>query len=103
MRAFAPESGKPLYSIEDVHNGGITALALYSDNRHIVTGGMNGDVRVWEVSISSNAKGQPVFVTKLLFKLHEHKASVTCIKVRSDDRECVSSSIDGSCIIWDLE
>jgi len=103
LRSFYPESGKPMYSIKDVHGGGITSLALYSDSRHIVTGGMNGDVRVWEVNLSSNAKGQPCFVTKLLFKLHEHKASVTCIKVRSDDRECISSSIDGSCIIWDLE
>lgn len=39
LRAFYPESGKPMYNIKDVHGGGITALALYSDSRHIVTGG----------------------------------------------------------------
>lgn len=28
--------------------------------------------------------------------------AVTCIKVRKNDRECVSASSDGTCIIWDL-
>jgi WD40 repeat protein len=28
--------------------------------------------------------------------------TVTCIKIRKNGLECVSSSTDGSCIIWDL-
>jgi WD40 repeat protein len=28
--------------------------------------------------------------------------TVTCIKIRKNNLECVSSSSDGSCIIWDL-
>ena len=43
------------------------------------------------------------YVTSLQFALKEHKASVTCIKVKKNNQECVSSSVDGSCIIWDLK
>lgn len=28
--------------------------------------------------------------------------TVTCIRIRKNNLECVSSSSDGSCIIWDL-
>lgn len=28
---------------------------------------------------------------------------VTCIKVRDNNKECVSAGVDGSCIIWDLQ
>jgi WD40 repeat protein len=34
--------------------------------------------------------------------MKEHKGTVTCIKIRNNGLECVSSSSDGSCIIWDL-
>jgi WD40 repeat protein len=34
--------------------------------------------------------------------MKEHKGTVTCIKIRKNNLECVSSSSDGSCIIWDL-
>ena len=27
---------------------------------------------------------------------------MTCIKIRANNMECVSSSDDGTCIIWDL-
>ena len=101
IRAFFPVSGKPKFTIEDAHGGGVTALALFADCKHIVSGGMKGDVRVWNATPTGNTKGN-LYVTKLVFALQEHKASVTCIKVRKNDQECVSSSTDGSCIIWDL-
>lgn len=34
--------------------------------------------------------------------MKEHKGTVTCIKIRKNNLECVSSSSDGSCIVWDL-
>lgn len=102
IRAFFPVSGKPKFCIEDAHGGGVTALALYSDCRHIVSGGKKGDVRVWCATPTGHSKGN-LYMTNLVFTLQEHKASVTSIKVRKDDKECVSSSTDGSCIIWDLE
>jgi len=34
--------------------------------------------------------------------LKEHRGRVWCIRLRKDDSQAVSSSSDGSCIIWDL-
>lgn len=39
---------------------------------------------------------------RLLETMKEHKASVNCIKIRSNDKECVTASSDGACVIWDL-
>lgn len=43
-----------------------------------------------------------VWTYHLLHQLKEHQATVTCIKIRKNDEECVSSSDDGTCIMWDL-
>ena len=96
-----PESGKEMFTQEEAHAKGVTALASYSDCRHIVSGGGEGSVRVWQIGTGVTAKGQ-TYTTKLLFTLKEHKNTVTCIKVRKNDKECVTSSFDGSCVIWDL-
>ena len=49
MRGFAPETGKPLYTIESAHGGGVTALASYTDCQNVITGGKEGGVRVWHI------------------------------------------------------
>ncbi|KAJ3332214.1 Cilia- and flagella-associated protein 52, partial [Kappamyces sp. JEL0680] len=74
IRAFGPQSGRLQYVINDAHKPVVTALA--------VTEAFNnqGDFR-----IVSGGEG-----------------TVSCIKIRKNGLECVSSSSDGSCIIWDL-
>ena len=49
IRAFMPESGKEMFTQEEAHAKGVTALASYSDCRHIVSGGGEGSVRVWQI------------------------------------------------------
>merc|ERR1719491_1981156 len=49
LRAFLPQSGKLLYVINDGHKNGVTALNVTSDSGRIVTGGMEGEVRVWKI------------------------------------------------------
>lgn len=49
--------------------------------------------RVWNVHSSYQA---------MLVSLKEHRKDVTSIAVTPDNRSFVSSSADGSCIIWDL-
>ena len=49
VRGFAPETGKPLYTIEAAHGGGVTAIASYSDCQHLISGGKEGGVRIWSV------------------------------------------------------
>ncbi|EDV27747.1 Cilia- and flagella-associated protein 52 [Trichoplax sp. H2] len=94
IRAFTPESGKEIYTLHDAHNKGVTAIASTSDCQRIISGGGEGQVRVWQIS----AKKQT-----LLEAMKEHKGSVSCIKIRKNDQECVTASTDGTCIIWDLQ
>merc|ERR1719422_1869133 len=49
VRAFLPQSGKLLYVINDAHKNGVTAMAMAGDCGRIVTGGMEGEVRVWRI------------------------------------------------------
>ncbi|XP_070579439.1 cilia- and flagella-associated protein 52-like [Ptychodera flava] len=93
IRAFMPLSGKLKFTINDAHNKGVTALATTSDCLRIVSGGGEGQVRVWDITTNT---------TSLKEAMKEHKGAVTCIKLRKNDKECVSASLDGTCIIWDL-
>ncbi|XP_036408816.1 cilia- and flagella-associated protein 52-like [Megalops cyprinoides] len=93
IRGFTPETGKLMFIIDNVHNLGVTAMAAAKDCRTIVSGGGEGQVRVWEVVPGSH---------RLLEAMKEHKAAVNLITMKSDDKECVSASADGACIIWDL-
>ena len=67
-----------MYTIHDAHNKGVTALACTSDNHSVVSGGGEGQVRVWEVS----STGQHMKAA-----LKEHTGTVTCIKLTSSDEE----------------
>ncbi|KAI8512301.1 Cilia- and flagella-associated protein 52 [Branchiostoma belcheri] len=94
IRAFYPETGKEMFVINDAHPKGVTAIACTNGGRRIISGGGEGQVRVWDITPSYQ---------KLVEAMKEHKASVTCIKVRKNDMECVTASSDGTCIIWDLQ
>ena len=94
IRAFTPQTGTLLYSINDAHKDGVTALRALSDCARLVSGGMKGEVRVWKVSRSHQ---------ELSVSLKEHRARVWSLAVRTeDDARAVTASADGSCIIWDL-
>ncbi|XP_054707301.1 cilia- and flagella-associated protein 52-like [Uloborus diversus] len=94
IRSHTPETGLPIYIIENAHQRGVTAITATSNCLRIVSGGGEGDVRVWDVTPS----------TQVLIKtMKEHKGGITCVRMKSNDKECVTSAGDGSCIIWDLE
>jgi len=104
VRAFGPQSGKLIYAINDAHkltgmkrvsgsHAGVTAVCVDNANKRIITGGADGQVRVWTI------RGQSY---QLDASLKEHKATINAICTNSMDTECVSASDDGSCILWDL-
>eukprot|EP00971_Amphidinium_carterae_P112842 2234703-Amphidinium_carterae.1 len=93
VRAFLPQSGKLLYVINDAHKNGVTGLALASDCGRIVTGGMEGEVRVWKIGRQTQTMDA---------SLKEHRARVWCVRLKQDDSFAVTASSDGSCIVWDL-
>ena len=49
IRAFTPQSGKLLYTVHDGHSKGVTAIATSSDSKRIISGGGEGQVRVWDI------------------------------------------------------
>lgn len=94
IRAFMPQSGKLFYVINDAHNHGVSSLALTNDCQRIVSGGMEGEVRIWKI-------GSQTQIMEASMK--EHRAKVSDIKINRSDDQAVSSSFDGSCIVWDLK
>ncbi|XP_030317742.1 cilia- and flagella-associated protein 52 [Calypte anna] len=93
IRAFTPRAGRLLYEIQDAHSMGVTAIAATSDCRHLVSGGGEGQVRIWDVADK---------MRRLVEILKEHTAAVSCIKIKKNDQECVTASLDGTCAIWDI-
>nr|KAF6415330.1 cilia and flagella associated protein 52 [Molossus molossus] len=93
IRAFAPETGRLMYVINNAHRIGVTAIATTSDCKRVISGGGEGEVRVWQVGCQTQ---------KLEEALKEHQSSVSCIRVKKNNDGCVTASTDGTCIIWDL-
>jgi len=107
IRAFGPQSGKLLYVINDAHKiigvgnssggetpkNGVTSICCSNDCKRLISGGADGQVRVWAV-----AKETQVMIASM----KEHKGPVYAIAIKGDDTECVSASADGSCITWAL-
>jgi WD40 repeat protein len=94
IRAFRPQTGKLMYAINDAHRDGVTAITMTSDCRRIISGGQEGQVRVWAIGRQTQ---------KMIASMKEHKGRVNCVQVNNEDTECVSASADGSCIVWSLE
>ncbi|XP_060074864.1 cilia- and flagella-associated protein 52-like [Ylistrum balloti] len=85
------------FTIEDAHSNGVTALAYTSERKHrIISGGGEGQVRVWSVSEDNKTYS-------LKENMKEHRGSVSDIKISQDEKTCVSSSHDGTTIIWDMK
>lgn len=79
--------------ISDAHNHGVTSITTTHDNKKVVSGGMEGEVRVWKISLSTQT---------MEASLKEHRGRVNRVIVNQDDEYAVSASNDGSAIIWDL-
>ena len=53
MKAFAPESGKMCWEIPNAHTHEVTAIAATSDGRRVISGGGEGNVKVWNITHAS--------------------------------------------------
>lgn len=93
VRGFSPETGKLLFTIPDAHIEAVTAIAFTHAGSKLVTGGRDGRVRVWSLQPRSQT-------LELSFK--EHKKEITSVQVSANDEEAISSSADGSCLVWNL-
>ncbi|XP_045535718.1 cilia- and flagella-associated protein 52, partial [Papilio machaon] len=93
IRAFTPLTGRLIYCIFNTHNKGTSAIDMTSDGRTLISGGCEGQVRVWDIRPECQS---------LKKVLKEHKSPVSAIQVSPNDTEAVSAGTDGSAIIWDL-
>ncbi|KAK6624062.1 hypothetical protein RUM44_010920 [Polyplax serrata] len=93
IRGFTPETGKLMYIIHNAHNKGVSALNITKDGMKIVSGGGEGQVRVWDIKPD---------VQTLRAVLQEHKGPVSALHINHANDEAASASSDGSCIIWDI-
>lgn len=94
IRAFTPLTGKLIYAIPNAHNKGCTAVALTKSGNVLVSGGVEGQVRVWKIEKAKQS---------LMGVLKEHFGPISTVELNNFDTEVVSASSDGSCIIWDLK
>jgi len=99
VRAFYPETGRLMYTVHDCHSKGVTAIALSSDGTRLVTGGNDSLIRIWSLSKDMDTNK---ITSKMISSLREHQNAISNICINEEDTEFVSSSHDGSCVIWDL-
>mmetsp|Transcript_3663 Transcript_3663/g.11489 ORF Transcript_3663/g.11489 Transcript_3663/m.11489 type:complete len:610 (-) Transcript_3663:168-1997(-) len=93
VRAFLPETGKLKWEQYDASGGGVNVIVTTSCGTRFVTGGADSQIRMWQV-LERGAE--------LIGLVSEHAGEITSIMLSKNDEEAVSSSLDGSCIIWDL-
>lgn len=99
---FVPQFLSRIYDCPGVHISGVSSLcnAAICGTGGLITGGVDGEVRTWRGSDGGGGRGKK---PTLLVTVREHKKEVTSLQVTRDQRECISASMDGSCIIWSLE
>ena len=100
LRCFTPEKGRLALVVHDAQPDAVTALAATTDGRRVMTGGRDGRVRLWALGGlgGGGCSGAPT----LEFNCREHRAEVTSLAVSVDGAQGLSSSADGSCVVWSL-
>lgn len=93
IRAFTPLTGRLIYAILNAHNKGVSALAITRNGSTLISGGCEGQVRLWDITPTRQ---------QLMCTLKEHKGPVSAVDINLTDDEAVSASTDGTCIIWDV-
>ena len=85
------DTGENLWFIEKAHPDGVTSLRLSHNMRFVLTGGMHGEVRLWELRSR-----------ELISHLKEHTQRITDIVIYPDDTMCMTASRDRCIMHWDL-
>lgn len=49
IRSHDSDMGQLLWIIDNAHAGGVTSLSLSHNERFLLTGGVEGELRVWEL------------------------------------------------------
>lgn len=91
IRCHSSDTGEQVWSIDNAHTGGVTALVLSHNQRFVVSAGVGGEVRVWDIRKRD-----------MVSHLKEHSMAVTHLALYHDDMHVISCSRDRSILCWDL-
>ena len=91
IRAHEAEEAEELWSIDNCHRGGVYACVASNNRKFLVSGGFEGEVRVWEIR-----------TREMVVNLKQHTMSVTSLKLLPDDSGVYSASRDRTILLWDL-
>jgi len=92
IRAHNSESGELVFMASNAHDA-VTAIHGTRDYATIITGGSEGNVRVWNVRND---------IITLEASMKEHRSTVNAIITLRQDSVAVTASDDGSCVVWDV-
>lgn len=90
IRAFTPLTGKLMYAIPNAHHKGCTAVALTANGKTLVSGGVEGQIRVWKIEPEKQS---------LVGVLKEHFGPISNIEINKFDSEVISASSGNGNII----
>jgi len=91
LMGFDSKLGENLWHIDNAHKGGATSVKLSSNVRFIVSGGADGELRIWELRNREMAS-----------HLKEHVGKVTEVVLFPNDQFAISCSRDRCLLTWDL-
>jgi WD40 repeat protein len=91
LMSFDCAQGQNLWHIDNAHKGGATTVQLASSMRFVLSGGAEGELRVWEVKSK-----------EMIAHLKEHAARVSDLKLFPGDEFAISASRDRCLYTWDL-
>lgn len=86
---------------ENLHLGAVTCAVALASSRLLITGGVDGALRVWVKDSSTRGRG-PVRSLILHHVLVGHVTAITCLAIIPTFGVLISGADDGTCIIWDL-
>lgn len=91
LASFDCTQGQTLWHKDDAHKGGVTTVQLASNQRFVLTGGAEGEVRIWEMKTRD-----------MMSNLKEHGARVNALELFPSDEYAISASRDRCLLTWDL-
>jgi len=83
--------GKNLWQVDNAHKGGTTTVKLASNVRFVVSGGVDGELRIWELKTRD-----------MISHMKEHVGRINELKLFPNDQYAISCSRDRCLLTWDL-
>lgn len=91
LMSFDCAQGQNLWHVDNAHKSGVTSVKVSSNVRFVISSGVEGELRVWEVK-----------TREMVSHLKEHCARVNEVKLFPNDQYAISVSRDRCLLTWDL-